>query len=246
MQRSWPSTVRRTVRRATTWRPKHDGDATLDVSDLIRPYRYDVLVRVALFDEIERHRPTAEQLPEFAVALREHPYAVWFREVELRRFYPWVLRDEAQARERFVRRVGRAVSTFDSVRHHGFDADRPLTLRRVRLPARTDSGLPVAHMLHVGDGGHRLALLLRSGVALAPSMYRVDPRPHQVIDNTALLAPALDLTEEDWARFVGPHFVRTPVSTADDLLQAVATECPMRMQEVQQLARAHLPARSRL
>lgn len=246
MQRSWPNTVRRTVRRATTWRPKHAGDATLDVSDLIRPYRYDVLVRGALFDEIDARRPAPDQLADFAAGLREHPYAVWFREVELRRFFPWVLADEAQVQERFVRRVGRAVATFDSVERNGFDADRPLTLRRVSLPARTDSGLPVAHMLHVGDGGHRLALLLRSGVALAPNMYRVDPRPHQVIDNTALLAPALHLTEEDWARFVGPHFVRTPVSGVDDLLQAVATECPMRMEEVQQLARTHLPARSRL
>ncbi|GAA1882330.1 hypothetical protein [Lapillicoccus jejuensis] len=246
MQRSWPNTVRRTVRRVTTWRPKHAGDATLDVSDLIRPYRYDVIVRASLFDRIDAERPTTDDLPDFAAQLRDHPYATWFREVELRRFFPWVLQDEAEVERMFVRRVGKALAVFTSVERHGFDADRPLTLRRVSLPAVTDSGLPVAHMLHVGDGGHRLALLLRSGVSLAPNMYRVDPRPHQVIDNTALLAPALGLTEEDWATFVGPHFVRTPVTGVDDLLQAVAAECPMRLEEVEQLSRTHLPARSRL
>lgn len=246
MRRSWPNTLRRTVRRAATWRPKHDGDAPLDVAELIRPFRYDVLVRASLFDVIDAERPAPGDVDDLALGLLDHPYAVWYREVELQRFFPWVLRDEDLVRSTFVRRVGQAVSTFTSMEETGFDTTRPVTLRRVRLPRLSDSGVPVTQVLHVGDGGHRLALLLRSGRALGPGMYRVDPRPSTVIDNTAVLAPALGLSETTWVDFVAPHFVGAPVGTLDDLQRAVAMECPDRAPELTALAAAHLRMRTRL
>lgn len=239
MKRSWPATVRRTTRRTLTWRPKRAGDATLDIADLVRPFRYDILVRMQLFDLIDTLRPSAADVPELAVSLAEHPYAVWFREVELARFFPWVLDDPAAVDGAFRERVGRAVRTFDSVERNGFDVGRPVTLRLVRPPATSESGVPVSHSVQVGDGGHRLALLHRAGLSLAPSMYRIDPRPSKIIDNTAILAPALRLTEAQWVEFVAPDFVRGPVSSLGELHQAVALECPGRATELAALAEAH-------
>ncbi len=246
MRRSWPNTARRTVRRALTWRPKQPGDATLDIADLIRPFRYDVVVRAELFDVIDVQRPASHEVDDFALELLDHPYAVWYREVELRRFFPWILRDEDLVRRTYVRRVGQAISTFDSVEERGFDTGHPVTLRRVSLPRRSDSGVPVTHVTHVGDGGHRLALLMRAGLALAPGMYRVDPRPTSVIDNTAVLTPALGLSEERWVDFVAPYFVRAPAGTLDDLQRVVTQECPHREAELTALAAAHLTLRTRL
>ena len=222
-----------------TWRPKHDGDATLDIADLIRPFRYDVVVRGQLFDTIDHQRPLVGEGAEFADAHGDHPYAVWFREVELARFFPWVLGDQERVRAAYAERVTRAIRTFDSVERHGFDTGRPVTLRRVRLPGVSESGVPVSNMLHVGDGGHRLALLMRAGLSLAPSMYRVDTRASAVIDNTAVLARGLGLREDEWVGFVAPHFVRTDVTTLDDLRRDVELQCPTRVGELAALVTAH-------
>lgn len=119
MQRSWPNTARRTIRRAVTWRPKQPGDATLDIADLIRPFRYDVVIRAQLFDVIEAQRPAGHEVDDFALELLDHPYAVWYRDVELARFFPWILRDEELARRTYVRRVSQAVATFESVEERG-------------------------------------------------------------------------------------------------------------------------------
>ncbi len=245
MPRSWPNTLRRTSRRAVTWRPKHRGDTTLDIASLIRPFRYNVVVRASIFDVIDAERPSDLEVLEFAASLVDHPYAVWFREVELRRFFPWVLSDDELVQRSFTRRVGQAVRTFSSVEQGGFDTGHPVTLRRVRLPRTSDKGVPVNDVLHVGDGGHRLALLLRAGLPLSPGMYRVDPRKAAVIDNTALLRPVLGLSEQQWVDFIGPHFVSTPVTSLEDLERAVADDCPARAAELSALASAHLVLRTR-
>ena len=83
MARSVVATARRTVRRAATWRPKHDGTESVDVARLISPFRYDVVVRAQLFDAVAA-RPDGQSMDEFVSSVAEHPYAVWFREVELR------------------------------------------------------------------------------------------------------------------------------------------------------------------
>lgn len=239
MPRSFPATARRTVRRALTWRPKLPGQETVSIERLISPFRYDVVVRARFFDTIAESRPDAASMAEFVAEAASHPYAVWFREVELRRFYPWVLRDEAHAATAFARRVERAVRTYDSYLEIGFDTEQPVTLRTLQVPTLSDSGVEVVRPLHLGDGGHRLALLWRSGRELEPAMYRVDTRPTVVIDNTAILAASLPLAEADWARFVSSSFVDEPVTSYAALRDAVQECRPERLSELESLAAAH-------
>ncbi len=243
MRRSLSATAARTVRRAVTWRPKVKGAATLDIRALISPLRYDVVIRASIFDHIAA-RPAEQSLQDYLDSSLEHPYAVWFREIEARRFRPWLLSDEAALRADYRERVSRAVATFASFSQRGFDAAYPVTLRSTRGPQVTDTGLTFQHNLHVGDGGHRLALLMRSGQQLLPEYYRIDPRPRPVLDNTSLLLRHLPISEDEYAAFVAPGYVQGPWgSTLDDLERAVGAQAPERLGEFGRIVQAHQEAR---
>ena len=209
------------------------------IEGLISPFRYDVIVRAQFFDTIAEARPDAASMADFVDEATRHPYATWFREVELRRFYPWVLRDEAHVARAFARRVEKAVRTYESYSAVGFDTRWPITLRTLQVPTPSDSGVDTHRTLHLGDGGHRLALLLRSGRDLEPAMFRVDTRPARVIDNTAILAASLPLTEAEWAGFVSLSFALQPVTSYAALRCAVADSRPDRLSELESLASAH-------
>lgn len=237
MARSVVATARRTVRRAATWRPKQDGTESLDVGRLISPFRYDVVVRAQLFDAVA-DRPEGGSIEDFVASVAGHPYAVWFREVELRRFFPWMLDDRREVAAAYAARVARAVATFESFQRRGFDTGKPIMLRCLAHPTTSDSGVLVRRALHLGDGGHRLALLYRSGSRLEPSMHRIDPRPSKVIDNTAILAPALGLREEDYAAFLSLGFLDARASSLDALWVAVEQSCPDRLGELEALVAA--------
>lgn len=225
------------MRRAATWRPKHDGTESVDVARLISPFRYDVVVRAQLFDAVAA-RPDGQSMDEFVSSVAEHPYAVWFREVELRRFFPWVLNDPRDVADAYAARVERAVRTFESFQQRGFDPRQPIMLRRLARPTVSDSGVLVPRVLHLGDGGHRLALLHRSGGLLEPSMHRIDPRPSKVIDNTAILAPALRLPEREYAAFLSLGFLDASVDSLDALWAGVEHTCPDRLAELEALVKA--------
>jgi hypothetical protein len=230
------ATARRTVRRAATWRPKHDGTESLDVGRLISPFRYDVVVRAQLFDAVADRRD-GQPIDDFVASVADHPYAVWFREVELRRFFPWVREPRAVA-QAYADRVERAVRTFTSFQQRGFDAGQPIILRRLARPRASDSGVLLSKLLHLGDGGHRLALLYRTGSPLEPSMHRVDPRPNRVIDNTAILTSALRLPEAEYAAFLSLAFLDQPVGSLDELWSGVENACPQRLAELEALITA--------
>ncbi|WP_374968282.1 hypothetical protein [Terrabacter sp. BE26] len=237
MARSVVASARRIVRRAATWRPKYDGTESLDVGRLISPFRYDVVVRAQLFDAVAT-RPQGQPVDDFVASVAHHPYAVWFRDVELRRFFPWVLEDPHEVAAAYAARVRRAIGTFESFRERGFDAGEPIMLRRLARPAASDSGVLLPRVLHLGDGGHRLALLHRTGARLEPWMHRVDPRPSRVIDNTAVLAPALRLSEGEYASFLALSFLDEPVDSLDALASGVGQACPQRLAELEALVSA--------
>jgi hypothetical protein len=212
VKRSPVATARRTVRRATTWRPKTSPDAGVDIAALISPLRYDVLVRAQLFDLV-RDRPDGGAAAgeagddELVAQARASAYFTWFEKVAMARFRPWVLEDPALLESQFRERVLSAAALYRSFAARGFDPAHPVTLRGTKGTLASDSGLEIAKTLHVGDGGHRLALLLCAGLPLTAGTYRVDrrPMPH-LIDNTAVLVPALDLAERDYVAFVAPGY----------------------------------------
>ena len=197
MKRSAKATLHRTGRRALTWRPKVAGVESVNIRSLISPLRYDVVVRADFFSFLGDLASRGVQRPdEVASAAREHPYFVWFEKVAMQRFRPWVLADEDLLRRQFTERVRSSMNLWSSFREHGFDIRHPVTLRSAPGPMAADSGAVVDRRLHVGDGGHRLALLLADGAEqLGPDMYRIDPRPLDgLIDNTAVLLPGREGT----------------------------------------------------
>ncbi|HET7475012.1 MAG TPA: hypothetical protein VFJ97_03195 [Dermatophilaceae bacterium] len=238
MKRSPLATLQRTARRGLTWRPKWLGSEELSIEALISPLRYDVSVRADFFRFLQAHADLSR--PQLLEAARQQPYRVWFQHVAMRRFRPWTLRDANVLEGQFDERVLRSVQMARSFRDRGFDARRPITLRYVRGEAVTDSGVRVTSRLHVGDGGHRLALLLCDGGTLAPGQFRVDPRAMPaVIDNTAILAPVLNLSEGTYARFVSAGYSDERFDTVADLLNHLAEHDPNRVSELELILRAH-------
>jgi hypothetical protein len=224
-----------------TWRPKSVGREDVDVAALISPLRYDVLVRAELFTFLEqcddRQLHDGEAL---VAAVGELPYATWFRSVAMARFRPWVLDDPVLLQRQFSERVLSALALWRSFRRAGFDPTHPVTLRWTAGPLPTDAGLMIDRRLHVGDGGHRLALLLSAGLPLSAELYRVDPRPQRtLIDNTAVLLPALGLSEEDYVRFVARGYTRTEHSNPVQLVRDVRRTDPARADEVASVVEHH-------
>jgi hypothetical protein len=242
VKRSPVATARRTVRRATTWRPKTAPDSPVDISALISPLRYDVLVRAQLFDLVRLQADAGSSDADALVdAARASAYFTWFEQVAMARFRPWVLQDPDLLSSQFRERVLSASALYRSYRQRGFDPAHPVTLRGTKGPQRTDSGLTIAKTLHVGDGGHRLALLLSDGQDLSPGSYRVDWRPmEQLIDNTAVLVPALGLRAADYTRFVAPGYGGEPTADPAALIAEVRDRDPEAARELAAVTERHL------
>lgn len=238
MRRSVSATARRSGRRLITWRPKVRGTADVDVWHLISPLRYDILVRAQFFSFLSS-RPTGESENCLVEASMSEPYHVWFRHVAMRRFRPWVLRDEDLLRQQFGERVLSARALWRSFDVHGFDRRRPVTLRASREGDRTDSGVTVGRRLHIGDGGHRLALLLGAGQGLAAGYYLVDPRPAVTIDNTAVLVRLLEIPEREYVRFLSRGYLDDEHEDLGSLRADVAAREPRLLTELDAVVRAH-------
>jgi hypothetical protein len=214
--------------RHTWWRPR-DARPVLSLDRLVSPLRYDVLVRARLLEQVagSAHPDRDDFLDEVAGG----PYGAWFRHVAATRFRPHLLADEAALRAALRARVHGATRLWRSFERDGFDARYPILVRRVSLPARTETGKPVSRACHVADGCHRLALLVVSGEAeLTPERYRVDRRRlREVPDNTARLLRPLGIGEAEYAAFVARGYGLPPVASVRDLMSAAAAlDAPQR------------------
>jgi hypothetical protein len=241
VKRSASATTRRTVRRAMTWRPKSAGRHDVDVASLISPLRYDVLVRAEFFTFLEQWGDRRlDDGDALVAAAGELPYATWFRSVAMARFRPWVLGDPVLLQQQFRERVLSALALWRSFRGRGFDPTHPVTLRWTAGPLRTDTGLMIDRRLHVGDGGHRLALLLSAGLPLSADLYRVDRRPQRtLIDNTAVLVPALGIADQEYVRFVARGYTGTEYRDATQLVLDVGRTDPARASEIASVVEHH-------
>jgi hypothetical protein len=238
VKRRASATVARSLRRALTWKPKKAGDRVIDIAELISPLRYDVLVRAQFFAFLQE-RPEGESDAALVSAATSEPYAVWFREVAMARFRPWVLADPELLRESFAERVLSGRALLRSFQARGYDPSSPVTLRVTSGVRMSDTGAPIHRTVHVGDGGHRLALLLQAGSALQPSMYRLDPRPMPLIDNTAVLHRALGLSDAAYLAFIARAYTPDPVPDLSVLRDVAAAQGPLALAELEGVLAAH-------
>ncbi len=243
VKRSASATARRTLRRASTWRPKTSGTEDVDIAGLISPLRYDVVVRAEFFAFLGSCGTSLRRDPQALVeAARELPYATWFRAVAMARFRPWVLDDPALLEAQFRERVLSARALWESFRARGFDPAHPVILRAAAGPLPTDTGLSIDRRLHVGDGGHRLALLLSAGLPLGAGQYRVDRRPHRaLIDNTAVLLAQMSLPQAEYVQFLARGYgVEEHQGDLGRLEAAVRERDAMRADELVAVMACHL------
>jgi hypothetical protein len=229
--------VLRGLRRRSRLRPFRPGSHVIDIPRLISPLRYDVIVRSQLFSLLDSIRD--ESAATIAHTVRQTPYFVWFRHVECQRFAPHLLRNPDQLDQKFRERVMRALATLTSFEATGFDPRHPVTLVETQGQQVADSGAVASQELHIADGCHRLALLLRDGQELAPEMYRTQPAVGPPLDNTAILLRHLDITEEEYARFLSHHFADKSYADVSELRRAVAGHSPESLTELDRVLEAH-------
>lgn len=203
------------VRRKVHERAAVPGVEPVDISGLITPLRYDVAVRAQFFDFLGEHADLTG--PSLVEAASHTPYAAWFEHVECARYFPALMHDEQSRHERFAARVAGAVRLLRSFEQDGFDPAHPVTLIAAPAGAVSDSGAPAMGNLHIGDGCHRLSLLLRQGAQLEPSMYRVRPLLSPLVDNTAVLLANEAITE---SAYIGYLAARFPVGQAETVRAA--------------------------
>lgn len=235
MKRSAPVTLGRTVRRTVGWRPKRSGGDAVELGALISPLRYDVLVRAQFFRFLDERLDQYEtDFPAFALAARQEPYFVWFERVAMARFRPWVAADQKLLRGSFDERVRASYVLWTAFRRTGFDPRYPVTLRTADPTARTEQGARVERDLYVGDGCHRLALLLANDErVLPPELYRVDRSPlRRLLDNTAVLMPALGLDEQRYAEYLSMGYADEPRHDLASLCEDVQRHRPEQLTEL--------------
>lgn len=164
------------------------GTGPVAIDSLVFPYRADVLIRAEHFDFAATHRDLfLSDFPGYESSARRTPYFLWWTQIAMPRYGRG--RDvDAAFRSRLIRSQELRLAFSDD-----FLAAHPIHLRTAAPGARTETGLPASAAFFLGDGGHRLALLMHAGrTALRPDHYRVrtDPRT-SIIDNTSILAALL-------------------------------------------------------
>ncbi len=214
------------------------GREPLEIHRLISPLRYDVLVRAQYFDVCESRLDRIERdFDAHVAASRAHPYHVWFCKVMCAIQMPEVLADAAALERVFAARVRASVALLESFRARGFDAARPLLLESGRQLEPTASGQRMAGPIFMGDGCHRLALLLRAGVRrLEPAWYRVRTfRRYAPLDHTARLVPSLPLDPESYFGFLSLGYAGARHTTRQAILDEVRVRTPERLVELEQV-----------
>ena len=220
------------------------GTKPIAIAPLVSPLRLDIMVRRDWFNfhAAQRERFDANFDALFEASLR-HPYGIWFREVVASTLHPQYLDSEERFLREFAVRLRRSIALQDSFEDRGFDAAHPILLRAGRLVHPTISGKRVAAEIYAGDGGHRLALLLRAGrKRLEPGEYVV----HRALeftprDNTGILLKSLDMQAGDYYQFLSMAYGDGGSASRESLLDQVRSKEPERLAELENILRADEP-----
>lgn len=231
----------RQVRLASVRLPSRRGVEPARVAELVSPLRYDVVVRAEFFRFLGDHTALyQENFAQFMMRAAAEPYFTWFETVAMTRYHPSARRDRRNLLERFEQRVRKSHAVWQSFRDRGFDTKCPITLWRTDTPVPTDSGIVIDRPWHIGDGNHRLALLVAGGASqVQPDQYRIGSRPAQLIDNTQLLVSALSIRPADYTRFLSYGYSGTPFTSIEDLVEDVRSRRPDRLSEVLDVIARH-------
>jgi hypothetical protein len=217
----------------------------LSIDELISPLRYDILVRRDFLLFIRQHRSLYRR--DFNTFLDEamgHAYFDWFKHVLCGRRRPDLLDNPDALRAAFARRASAAESLLASVEQRGMDPSYPILLKTGFIVLPSKSGCRVSLPCYLGDGCHRLALMILDGwKELPPEYYRVAYYPvFRPLDNTSRLREHFDLYGERYIEFLSRGYADQVFAEQNSLLQDVRQHRPERHRELLDLI--NLTARS--
>ncbi len=221
----------------------------IEIATIVCPLRYDVLVRrdffafYAMYCDIYKTDRSA-----FVARVKQTSYYTWFVESEAVRRNGRALDDPRVIESRFIKRLDRAVSLYESVEMHGFSTKYPIVLKTAKhiLPPTTKrtgppTGKRVSSKYFLADGCHRLALLMALGYTVLPaSHFRVKYfEKFSPFDSTSLLARRLLKHPDPYFRYLSSYYTAPAVFTdRTNFLNYVADHKPALLDEVRSVIRA--------
>jgi hypothetical protein len=230
-------TRRRLVMAASPWKYRK-GTVPLPIKWLISPLRYDVLVRLEFLRFHERHLDLyGTDFPAYLAKALDQPYFVWFREVLCRRRCPGLRDDRDGLVRAYEAKVRETAGLHRNYRERGFDRRDPIILRSGGKVLPTSTGKAIRRKMFVGDGCHRMALLMLDGAEiLEPGHYRVRRYPaYEPLDNTHLLIGPLRLSRGEYYRYLSGGYTASTCEDRDMLLASVRKQEPARVAELEQV-----------
>jgi len=174
------------------WLDEDETDECVDVWSLTCPLRYDVLLRRDAVQVYLAHRELhGSALLDVVKLFQDHPYRRWYTEVELPTFLPYIAHDPSVVNEMFLRRVKSLAELCDRIRRQGWDSRWKIDLHTGLKILPTATGKSVTAKYFVGNGCHRLAVLLALGCPqLRRRHFRV--RLHREFTPWDMTRPCLD------------------------------------------------------
>lgn len=204
-----PWTLSRQPGPATRYHPAARWDGVsrpaLPVAELIYPLHYCLLVRRRFLEYYDSHRELYRRDPEqFLRAIRSSDFAFHVWRLRYRKPAWWPYLHSREADRRLAYRVRRFVSLLEEIRSSGFDQGQAIQIRCPDGPIRTREGKEFTRPFLLGDGGHRLAVLLHLGYQELPARFwvPVGDGPGEVPDSTYRYLQAGRVSEEEYQRFV--------------------------------------------
>lgn len=208
------------------------------IYDIVCPLRYDILVRANFIELLSKNDKILEsELEEILEHRAAQSYAVWFREVCIKRFAPEIYHDKNLVRQRFAIRVEKTKRLWESISLNGFDSAHPIRLRSGKSILGVN-GKSVSEPFFAGDGCHRIACLLVMGKKyLEPKEYEVAlSTEFQPFDNTALLIDKLPITVSDYLTFISRGYCEgQTLATANEAVAYLEKHDPDRLTELKNI-----------
>jgi hypothetical protein len=220
------------VKRATRlgnywyWLQIPELEAGVDISSLICPLRYDVIVRRDFYSFYAAQRDLYNSdFDTFVKLVGESSYFTWYVRSDTIRSRPYLLDDPDSLWIRFVNRIRKAVALFEDMLKNGYDERTPIILKTAEhlLPPTGDRREPptgkfISDRYFMADGCHRLAFLMMMGITVLPAdHFRVKCfREFSPFDSTSLLAGSLPITPKEYFTFLSSRYCHPAIFESGD------------------------------
>ena len=184
----------------------------LSINELVSPLRYDIFIRRDFLQFVrDRHSLFHSDFEAFLDEAMQQSYFGWFKHVLCARRAPELLDDPGGLRASFADRVTAAEALLASVEERGIDKSYPILLKTGLVVRPSRSGCRVSLPCYLGDGCHRLAMMVLEGwKTLPPEYYRVLYFPvYRPLDNTSRLRKHFGLYGQRYIEFLSSQAMPT-------------------------------------